>query len=91
MLASFAIQHREFAMASGEMSSAEFTEFLRTVFGHLAAYSTDGAIHFQCTLGRLFQTVDIGGGTPRVRQKRACHSSPDYFQYPVPRNSSPRA
>ena len=29
------IQHREFAMASGEMSQAEFTTFLRTVFGHL--------------------------------------------------------
>src|SRR6202165_1449656 len=42
------IQHREFAMASGEMSQAEFTAFLQSVFGHLAAYSVDGAIHFQC-------------------------------------------
>src|SRR6202171_2915729 len=30
-----AIQHREFAMASGEMSRAEFTAFLQSVFGHL--------------------------------------------------------
>src|ERR1700687_274032 len=29
------IQHREFAMASGEMSLAEFTAFLQSVFGHL--------------------------------------------------------
>src|ERR1700738_3008525 len=29
------IQHREFAMASGEMSRAEFTAFLQSVFGHL--------------------------------------------------------
>ncbi|WP_349645090.1 ParB/Srx family N-terminal domain-containing protein [Bradyrhizobium sp. Leo121] len=42
------IQHREFAMASGEMSEAEFTAFLASVFRHLAAHSVDGAIHFQC-------------------------------------------
>src|SRR6195256_4550725 len=32
------IQHREFAMASGEMSQAEFTAFLQSVFGHLATW-----------------------------------------------------
>src|SRR3984893_10296230 len=32
------IQHREFAMASGEMSQAEFTAFLRSVFCHLATF-----------------------------------------------------
>src|SRR6266403_1846940 len=42
------IQHREFAMASGEMSPAEFTAFLESAFRHLATYSLDGAIHFQC-------------------------------------------
>ena len=41
-------RHREFAMASGEMSAAAFTEFLRTTFKHLVAYSADGSIHFQC-------------------------------------------
>lgn len=39
-------RHGEFAMASGEMSVSAFTEFLRTAFGHLVAYSTDGSIHF---------------------------------------------
>src|SRR6267142_2175189 len=43
-----AVHHREFAMASGEMSPAEFTAFLQSVFGHLANYSVDGAVHFQC-------------------------------------------
>jgi DNA modification methylase len=38
--------HREFAMASGEMSRDEFTAFLRTVLGNMAAASADGAIHF---------------------------------------------
>jgi len=42
------VQHREFAMASGEMSKAEFTAFLRTVFERLVESSTDGAIHFVC-------------------------------------------
>jgi DNA modification methylase len=43
-----AIKHREFAMASGEMSEADFTGFLRTALGHLAHHSLDGAIHFVC-------------------------------------------
>ena len=42
------IRHAEFAMASGEMSEAEFTGFLETVLGHLAAHSADGALHFVC-------------------------------------------
>jgi len=42
------IRHREFAMASGEMSEADFTAFLRTVFAHMTAASVDGAIHFAC-------------------------------------------
>jgi ParB-like chromosome segregation protein Spo0J len=37
-----AIRHREFAMASGEMSSAEFTPFLRAAFRNLADFSHDG-------------------------------------------------
>ena len=35
-------------MASGEMSSEEFTEFLACALGHHAAYSQQGAIHFIC-------------------------------------------
>ena len=42
------VQHREFAMASGEMSEQAFTDFLTTVLGHLARHSVDGAIHFVC-------------------------------------------
>ncbi len=43
-----AVRHREFAMASGEMSPGEFQVFLETVFGHLAGVSVDGALHFHC-------------------------------------------
>lgn len=42
------IRHREFAMAAGEMTSAEFTEFLRISFENLVDHSVDGAIHFVC-------------------------------------------
>ena len=41
-------QHREFAMASGEMSRSEFTFFLTTAFRNLADHSVDGSIHFLC-------------------------------------------
>lgn len=41
-------QHREFAMASGEMTQREFTAFLRQAFTRLVEFSTDGSIHFVC-------------------------------------------
>lgn len=39
-------KHREFAMASGEMTREEFTEFLRRAFERLAEHSVDGSIHY---------------------------------------------
>jgi DNA modification methylase len=42
------IQHREFAMASGEMTEAEFTDFLGQACTQLAAYSAPGSIHYVC-------------------------------------------
>ena len=43
-----AVKHREFKMASGEMSPAEFEHFLKTVFANMAEVSLDGAVHFIC-------------------------------------------
>lgn len=40
------IKHKEFAMASGEMSQTEFTSFLNVAFSHLHAFSEGGSIHF---------------------------------------------
>lgn len=42
------VRHREFAQASGEMSAAQFTAFLRRAFERLVENSQDGAIHFIC-------------------------------------------
>lgn len=42
------IKHREFAMASGEMSTSEFTAFLKNSMQNLVGASVDGSIHFIC-------------------------------------------
>jgi DNA modification methylase len=43
-----ATRHREFAMASGEMSEEEFQQFLKKAFLLLARYSTPHSLHFVC-------------------------------------------
>jgi len=40
------IRHKEFKMASGEMTPGEFTAFLNTAFSHTHASSQDGAAHY---------------------------------------------
>jgi DNA modification methylase len=40
------IQHREFAMASGEMAPDQFASFLTVSLRHLAAHSGDGSLHY---------------------------------------------
>lgn len=40
------IKHDEFAMASGEMSVTEFTNFLETFMQHAKNYSVDGSLHY---------------------------------------------
>jgi DNA modification methylase len=42
------IKHREFAVASGEMDEAAFTDFLRSSLGTAASQLRDGAIAFAC-------------------------------------------
>lgn len=42
------VRHREFEMASGEMSEFEFISFLTSSLRLLARYSTSGSIHFVC-------------------------------------------
>lgn len=42
------LKHREFAMATGEMSAREFTAFLRQTFTNLTTHAVDGSIHYIC-------------------------------------------
>jgi DNA modification methylase len=54
-------KHSSFAMASGEMSEAEFIAFLSKALGLLAAHSRDGALHFVCMDWRhLFELLTAG-------------------------------
>lgn len=65
------LRHREFAMASGEMSTAAFTEFLRTTFTHLIAFSLDGSIHFQCMDWRHMREI-LAAADGRYELKNLC-------------------
>src|SRR5258707_2716481 len=54
-------RHREFAMASGEMSEAEFRSFLADTLGAAARVSRDGAVHFVCMDWRHMDDVSAVG------------------------------
>ena len=55
--------HREFAMASGEMTDPEFIRFLETTLGACANVSKDGAVHFVCMdwrhIEHLMRAVEV--------------------------------
>lgn len=63
-----ATKHQEFDMASGEMSSEEFTEFLRTTLGNLRLVSRDGAVHFVCMDWR--HLMELGTAAQEVYNKQ---------------------
>ena len=56
-------EHREFAMASGEMSEAEFRSFLADTLGAAARCSRDGAVHFVCMDWRHMDSLSAVGST----------------------------
>jgi DNA modification methylase len=67
-----AIRHREFAMAAGEMSRAEFTGFLRSSLGLLADHSVDGSIHFVCMDWRHMSELLAAGSEVYRELKNLC-------------------
>jgi hypothetical protein len=56
------VKHTNFAMASGELSPAEFQTFLRTALGHAASRSINGAIHYVCMDWRHLRELLAAGG-----------------------------
>src|SRR6185437_7893640 len=56
-----AIRHREFAIASGEMTEAEFVAFLSTALGAMASFSAGSALHFICMDWRHFGELLAAG------------------------------
>ncbi|HEY0312177.1 MAG TPA: DNA methyltransferase [Allosphingosinicella sp.] len=66
------VQHREFAMASGEMDRDEFTEFLSASFRLIAANSTAGSIHFVCIDWRHLGEMIAAGEGAYTELKNVC-------------------
>ena len=56
-----AIHHRDFAMASGEMSESEFFDFLCGALSLLERHSSDGSVHFICMDWRHAAEVLLAG------------------------------
>ena len=66
------VKHREFAMASGEMSASEFTKFLRTAFLRLADFSANGSIHFICMDWRHIRELLEASSKSYIELKNLC-------------------
>jgi DNA modification methylase len=66
------IRHKDFTMASGEMSPAEFTDFLSRVCALLASHSVDGSIHFVCMDWRHLGELLIAGKHAYSELKNIC-------------------
>jgi len=66
------LHHPEFALASGEMSQAEFTDFLTKILAQLARHSADGALHFVCMDWRHLQELMSAVRAVRMEFKNLC-------------------
>src|SRR6202158_1020461 len=66
------IRHREFAMGSGEMTPAAFTDFLKKTLQLLVANSRDGSIHYTCMDWRHMQEILEAGYAVYSELKNVC-------------------
>jgi hypothetical protein len=66
------IQHREFAMATGEMTPTEFIGFLAIAFKNIAQYSADGAIVYVCMDWRHMGETRTAGDSSFRELKNIC-------------------
>jgi DNA modification methylase len=66
------VKHREFAMASGEMSRPGFIAFLRTAAMRMAEVSINGAIHFVCMDWRHAGEIEEAGRAVYSELKNIC-------------------
>jgi len=65
-------KHREFEMASGEMSPAAFTNFLTTVCDNMSFCSEDGALHYICMDWRHMDELMGAGNKIYTELKALC-------------------
>lgn len=66
------VQHREFVMASGEMTEAQFSGFLEKNFRLLVQNSKDGSIHFICMDWRHVYELVTAGRNVYTELKALC-------------------
>ena len=66
------VTHRPFAMAVGEMSVTEFTDFLTQVCTHCRDASTEGSIHYYCMDWRHLPELLAAGHTVYTEFKNLC-------------------
>ena len=64
--------HKEFAMASGEMSEQEFIDFLSSVFSNMIAVSKDGSIHYICMDWKHIYEIILVGRNSYTEFKQLC-------------------
>jgi DNA modification methylase len=67
-----AVKHREFAFASGEMTSPQFTDFLSVTLNNCASHATDGAIAFVCMDWRHMREILEAGMNAFTDLKNVC-------------------
>ena len=65
-------QHREFAMASGEMSPAAFTEFLNQSLACMKAVCNSGALLYVCMDWRHLRELTDAGDAQKLELKNLC-------------------
>ena len=66
------IQHRDFAMAVGELDEVEFTSFLTRCCALMAKHSIDGSMHFVCMDWRHIGEVQEAGRLAYTELKNIC-------------------
>jgi DNA modification methylase len=66
------VRHRDFAMASGEMSETEFKNFLTTTCSLHARHSAEGALHFICMDWRHMAELLAAGREVYTELKDLC-------------------
>lgn len=65
-------KHREFAMASGEMSPEQFTAFLLEAMQLMARFSSDGSLHFHFMDHRHVGEITTAGAQAYAERKTIC-------------------
>jgi DNA modification methylase len=66
------VRHREFAMASGEMTQGEFTDFLTRALSLHVRHSAQGSLHFICMDWRHIEELLAAGRAVYSELKNLC-------------------